>query len=211
MVSRAPDRFSQAERDLGQAEDSRRAGRHEWACFAAHQAAEKAVKALHLHLGQEASERSTTSTRYGTVLSSSASRRRARVSGGRGRQRPRRCRYRWPDAGRPTPMSRTDRRRRAGERACAGRSPSRGPASRRRGSCPLLPGHSRDQCTRSGLVARRAFRPTRPEGGACHWEPGGRCVPRNGLSGGGKLPALGGPGEPPPGRHHRASTRATPM
>src|SRR3972149_9488020 len=30
------------------------AGRHEWACFAAHQAAEKAVKALHLRLGQEA-------------------------------------------------------------------------------------------------------------------------------------------------------------
>ena len=28
--------------------------RHEWACFAAQQAAEKAVKALHLHLGQEA-------------------------------------------------------------------------------------------------------------------------------------------------------------
>ena len=27
---------------------------HEWACFAAHQAAEKAVKALHLYLGQEA-------------------------------------------------------------------------------------------------------------------------------------------------------------
>ncbi|MGQ9754256.1 MAG: HEPN domain-containing protein, partial [Thermaceae bacterium] len=27
---------------------------HEWACFAAQQAAEKAVKALHLHLGQEA-------------------------------------------------------------------------------------------------------------------------------------------------------------
>ena len=39
---------------MEQAEDSRRAGRHEWACFAAHQAAEKAIKALHLHLGQEA-------------------------------------------------------------------------------------------------------------------------------------------------------------
>jgi HEPN domain-containing protein len=35
-------------------EDARRADRHEWACFAAHQAAEKAVKALHLHLAQEA-------------------------------------------------------------------------------------------------------------------------------------------------------------
>ncbi len=33
--------------------DSQRAGRHEWACFAAHQAAEKAVKALHLFKGQE--------------------------------------------------------------------------------------------------------------------------------------------------------------
>jgi HEPN domain-containing protein len=54
MPNRARDWFSQATRDLEQAEDSRRAGRHEWACFAAHQAAEKAVKALHLHLGQEA-------------------------------------------------------------------------------------------------------------------------------------------------------------
>src|SRR3989442_7987618 len=54
MASRAPDWFRQAERDVEQAADSRRAGRHEWACFAAHQAAEKAVKALHLHLGQEA-------------------------------------------------------------------------------------------------------------------------------------------------------------
>src|SRR3990167_10101718 len=54
MVSRAADWFRQAERDLAQAEDSRRAGRHEWVCFAAHQAGEKAVKALHLHLGQEA-------------------------------------------------------------------------------------------------------------------------------------------------------------
>ena len=54
MPNRASDWFRQATRDLEQAEDSRRAGRHEWACFAAHQAAEKAVKALHLHLGQEA-------------------------------------------------------------------------------------------------------------------------------------------------------------
>jgi len=54
MVQRAQDWFRQAERDLEQAEDSRRAGRHEWACFAAQQAAEKAVKALHLHYGQEA-------------------------------------------------------------------------------------------------------------------------------------------------------------
>ncbi|MCX7855414.1 MAG: HEPN domain-containing protein [Anaerolineae bacterium] len=54
MVQRAWDWFRQAERDLEQAEDSRRAGRHEWACFAAQQAAEKAVKALHLRYGQEA-------------------------------------------------------------------------------------------------------------------------------------------------------------
>ncbi|GIX48325.1 MAG: DNA-binding protein [Candidatus Tectimicrobiota bacterium] len=54
MPNRARDWFQQAVRDLEQAEDSRHAGRHEWACFAAQQAAEKAVKALHLRLGQEA-------------------------------------------------------------------------------------------------------------------------------------------------------------
>jgi len=54
MPDRSADWLAQAIRDLEQAEDSRRAGRHEWACFAAHQSAEKAIKALHLHLGQEA-------------------------------------------------------------------------------------------------------------------------------------------------------------
>ena len=54
MPNRSQDWFRQAERDLDQAEDSMRSERHEWSCFAAHQAAEKAVKALHLHLGQEA-------------------------------------------------------------------------------------------------------------------------------------------------------------
>jgi HEPN domain-containing protein len=54
MPNRAYDWLKQAIRDLEQAEDSRRAGRHEWACFAAQQAAGKAVKALHLYLGQEA-------------------------------------------------------------------------------------------------------------------------------------------------------------
>jgi HEPN domain-containing protein len=54
MVSRAGDWFKQAVRDLEQAADAARAGRHEWACFAAQQAAEKAVKALHLFHGQEA-------------------------------------------------------------------------------------------------------------------------------------------------------------
>lgn len=54
MSNRAHDWLKQALRDFEQAEDSQQAGRHEWACFAAQQAAEKAVKALHLHLGQEA-------------------------------------------------------------------------------------------------------------------------------------------------------------
>ena len=54
MTNRAPDWFAQAERDLEQALASKKDGRHEWACFAAEQAAEKAVKALHLALGQEA-------------------------------------------------------------------------------------------------------------------------------------------------------------
>jgi HEPN domain-containing protein len=54
MPNRTYDWFDQAMRDLEQAQDSRRAGRHEWACFAAQQAAEKAVKALHLHWKQEA-------------------------------------------------------------------------------------------------------------------------------------------------------------
>ena len=54
MPNRSRDWLSQAERDLEQAHRSREAGHHEWACFAAHQCAEKAVKALHLHLGQEA-------------------------------------------------------------------------------------------------------------------------------------------------------------
>jgi HEPN domain-containing protein len=54
MTSRAGDWLAQAERDLEQARASQNDGRHEWACFAAQQSAEKAVKALHLHLGQEA-------------------------------------------------------------------------------------------------------------------------------------------------------------
>jgi HEPN domain-containing protein len=53
-VDRSRDWLRQAERDLEQASASRSDERHEWACFAAQQAAEKAVKALHLHLGQEA-------------------------------------------------------------------------------------------------------------------------------------------------------------
>lgn len=54
MVNRSDDWWRQGLRDLEQARASREEERHEWACFAAHQAAEKAVKSLHLHLGQEA-------------------------------------------------------------------------------------------------------------------------------------------------------------
>ena len=54
MPNRALDWFNQALRDLAQAEASRRDERHEWACFAAHQAAEKAVKATHYRFGQDA-------------------------------------------------------------------------------------------------------------------------------------------------------------
>jgi HEPN domain-containing protein len=54
MPNRAKDWLAQACRDLDQARSSKSEARHEWACFAAHQAAEKAVKALHLKHGQEA-------------------------------------------------------------------------------------------------------------------------------------------------------------
>jgi HEPN domain-containing protein len=53
-VNRARDWFAQAEKDLAHARLARENESHEWACFAAQQAAEKAVKALHLSLGQEA-------------------------------------------------------------------------------------------------------------------------------------------------------------
>lgn len=54
MANRARDWFAQAEKDLAHAGVAQASGSHEWACFAAQQAAEKAVKALHLFLGQEA-------------------------------------------------------------------------------------------------------------------------------------------------------------
>lgn len=54
MSDRSQDWLAQSERDLAQARASQEQDRHEWACFAAHQAAEKAVKALHLSLKQEA-------------------------------------------------------------------------------------------------------------------------------------------------------------
>ncbi len=54
MPNRSGDWLAQAIRDLEQARSSRAEGRHEWACFAAHQSAEKAVKAVHLKFGQAA-------------------------------------------------------------------------------------------------------------------------------------------------------------
>ena len=54
MPNRARDWLAQADRDLEQALASCDQERHEWACFAAQQAAEKAVKAVHLAKGQEA-------------------------------------------------------------------------------------------------------------------------------------------------------------
>lgn len=53
MVNRARDWLAQAERDVGLAQQAAESGRHEWACFASQQAGEKAIKALHQHLGQE--------------------------------------------------------------------------------------------------------------------------------------------------------------
>lgn len=54
MSNRSRDWLAQADRDLDQARSSQAEGRHEWACFAAQQAAEMAVKGLHLAVGQEA-------------------------------------------------------------------------------------------------------------------------------------------------------------
>jgi HEPN domain-containing protein len=53
LSDRSKDWLAQAERDLEQAVSSQGEDRHEWACFAAHQSAEKAVKALHLYRKQE--------------------------------------------------------------------------------------------------------------------------------------------------------------
>jgi len=51
---RSADWLHQAHSDLDLAAVSAAAGHHEWACFACHQAVEKALKALHLHHGQQA-------------------------------------------------------------------------------------------------------------------------------------------------------------
>ena len=53
MVSRARDWLRQALKDLEHARKSIEFGDYEWACFAAQQAAEKAVKALYQKLGIE--------------------------------------------------------------------------------------------------------------------------------------------------------------
>jgi HEPN domain-containing protein len=53
MPSRHGDWFAQGERDIELAELVAKHGRHEWACFAARQGADKLVKALHMKLGQE--------------------------------------------------------------------------------------------------------------------------------------------------------------
>jgi HEPN domain-containing protein len=53
VSSRALDWLAQAEHDLAHAQHALADGDYDWVCFAAHQAAEKAVKALFLSLGGE--------------------------------------------------------------------------------------------------------------------------------------------------------------
>jgi len=54
MASRARDWFRQAEADLAHARHALEDSDYDWACFAAQQAAEKAAKAAHQALGQDA-------------------------------------------------------------------------------------------------------------------------------------------------------------
>lgn len=54
MSGRAADWFRQAEADLQHARHAANDRDYEWSCFAAQQAAEKAAKAAHEYLGQEA-------------------------------------------------------------------------------------------------------------------------------------------------------------
>jgi HEPN domain-containing protein len=54
MASRAQDWLEQAKRDLEHARHDLIQGFHEWACFSAQQAAEKALKGLYQHLSGEA-------------------------------------------------------------------------------------------------------------------------------------------------------------
>jgi HEPN domain-containing protein len=53
-MNRSADWLHQAQADLELAGVSAAAGHHEWACFACHQAVEKALKGLHLRHGQQA-------------------------------------------------------------------------------------------------------------------------------------------------------------
>jgi len=53
MSNRAADWLHQARQDLDQASLSAAHGHHEWSCFAAHQAVEKALKGLHLRHNQQ--------------------------------------------------------------------------------------------------------------------------------------------------------------
>lgn len=53
MADRSGDWFAQAQRDLSHAIDTSKDRHFEWACFSAQQAAEKAVKAVYLHLHGE--------------------------------------------------------------------------------------------------------------------------------------------------------------
>ena len=54
MPNRSRDWLRQAEYDLAHAELAAQVGGHSWACFAAHQAAEKAVQAMHFRYIQAA-------------------------------------------------------------------------------------------------------------------------------------------------------------
>ena len=54
MPSRARDWFAQAERDLEHAAGSMENAHFEWACFAAQQASEEAIKAVYQFLGGDA-------------------------------------------------------------------------------------------------------------------------------------------------------------
>lgn len=54
MANRSADWLRQAEADRDHARNSLAGGDYDWACFASQQAAEKAVKAVYLHLGMDA-------------------------------------------------------------------------------------------------------------------------------------------------------------
>jgi len=54
MANRYFDWFRQSEADLRHARNALRDGDYDWSCFAAHQAAEKALKSIYLHRGMDA-------------------------------------------------------------------------------------------------------------------------------------------------------------